>query len=167
MGNGLSSWMAQWKRHSCSCTSDEQPIWCPWPLQESSSSDHKKGGCLLGGTLELVLESLVQSGLLAQKNKTETKTVQTFPKTKKTGPGPKKTKTAVFFGLFWSFDWSWSKPGFRRFRPVFQLRKQYILNLWVGRSICMLHSFQTSTRTLSYVENWGTYNNTQVHLQFV
>ena len=39
--------------------------------------------------------------------------------------------------------------------------------LWVGRSIFMLCSFQKSVRTLNYIENWGTYKNTQVHLPFV
>ena len=74
--------------------------------------------------VQVVLESPVQSSFLAQKKRLRPRLVQTFPKTKKTRPGPKKTRTKKdqdcgLFGLFWSLDWSWSKPGFSWFRPVF------------------------------------------------
>ena len=67
------------------------------------------------------MTSARKSGFLAQKTRLRPRLVQMFSKTKKYWTRTKKYQDC---SLFQSLDWSWCKPGFSWFRPVFRPCKQ-------------------------------------------
>ena len=105
----------------------------------------------------LVFESPVRSGLLPIFRRTETET------------GP------PLFKIVKRPDWTTIDRSFAVLRLVLVLTglKQFktgllpkILKIWLGRFIKIYFSFKMSPRSLVLVENWWSYKNIWVHIQF-